>query len=76
MSKKYEINKDGRIVALRSFGNVKEGDIGGFVESESNLSQDGNCWISGDAEVSGNAIISGNTIISGNAIISGDAIIY
>lgn len=30
-----------RIVALRDFGSVKAGDLGGFVESESNLSHDG-----------------------------------
>lgn len=29
-----------RIKAVRSFGNVKEGDLGGFVEKEENLSQD------------------------------------
>lgn len=35
-----------RIKALREFSNVKAGDLGGFVESESNLSHDGylNFW--------------------------------
>ena len=46
-----------RIQALRDFGNVKEGDIGGYIESEKNLSQDGNAWVSGDARVYGNADI-------------------
>ena len=32
------------IKALKKFGNVKKGDIGGFVESEDNLSQTGSCW--------------------------------
>lgn len=44
-----------RIKALISFGNVKEGELGGFVEKEENLSNDGNAWVSGDARVSGNA---------------------
>lgn len=33
---------------------VSAGDIGGFVEKESNLSQEGACWVSDDARVSGN----------------------
>ena len=38
-----------RIRALRDFGGVKEGDLGGYVQSESNLSHDGDCWIYDDA---------------------------
>lgn len=34
-----------RIQALRDFSDVKKGDLGGFVESEENLSQMGDCWI-------------------------------
>lgn len=32
-----------QIEALRDFGNVKKGDRGGFIQSEDNLSQEGNC---------------------------------
>ena len=32
-----------RIRALRDFGDVKAGDLGGFIESEGNLSHDGEC---------------------------------
>ena len=46
-----------RIVALRDFSDVKKGDVGGWVESEKNLSHDGDCWISGDAMVSGNSCV-------------------
>lgn len=49
-----------QIRALISFGNVEEGDLGGFIEKEDNLSQSGNAWVSGDAEVYGNARVSGN----------------
>jgi hypothetical protein len=45
-----------RIQALKSFSDVKEGDIGGFVQGENNLSQFGNCWIYDYAEVSGYAV--------------------
>lgn len=40
-----------RIRALRSFGTVKAGDIGGYIQSEANLSQEGRCWIHGDSKV-------------------------
>ena len=39
-----------RIKAVRSFGNVQEGKLGGWVESEENLSQEGNCWVYGDED--------------------------
>ena len=58
-----------RIQALRDFGNVKEGDIGGYIESEKNLSQDGNAWVYGNARVSGNACVYGNARVYGNADI-------
>ena len=80
--KKYELTTDTKVVfgrklfrikALMSFGNVKEGDIGGYIESEDNLNNDGNAWVSGNAEVSGNARVSGNAWVSGNARVSGNA---
>ena len=47
-----------QIRALKDFVAVKAGDLGGWIEKESNLSQEGNCWVYGDAEVYGNAWIS------------------
>lgn len=38
-----------RIEAIKDFGDVKKGDKGGLVESEYNLSQEGNCWLYDDA---------------------------
>lgn len=48
-----------RIQAIRNFGDVKQGDLGGFVEKEWNLSHEGDCWVYNDAMVYDNAIISG-----------------
>ncbi len=58
---KYEILKDEfiefngrklyRIKALKDFRNVKEGEFGGYIESERNLSHEGNAWVSGDNAV-------------------------
>ena len=47
-----------RIQAYKDFGNVDAGDKGGFVESEANLSHDGECWIFDDGKVYGNAVVS------------------
>lgn len=72
------------IIALKDFSDVKTGDVGGFVESEDNLSQTGDCWIydsakvygtakvSGDAKIYDNAIICGDSSITGNAIVAGN----
>lgn len=50
-----------RIQALRSFGNVKEGVIGGYVSSEKNLSHDGNCRIAPNSEALGSVHLTGDT---------------
>lgn len=91
MERKYEFtgettNTDGailhRIKAVRDFGDVKKGDVGGFIEKEENLSHDGIAWVYGRARVYGNTRISGNVHIHGdvriygNARISGNAGIY
>ena len=65
-----------RIKALISFGNVEEGELGGYVEKEENLSNDGNAWVSGDAMVSGNARVCGNARVYGNAEVYGNARVY
>lgn len=40
-----------RIVALKNFGDVKKGDVGGWVASDRCLSQTGKCWVYDDAVV-------------------------
>lgn len=46
-----------RIKALRDIESyaVKAGDLGGWIESEKNLSHEGNAWVSGNAWVYGDA---------------------
>lgn len=56
-----------RIKALVEFGDVKAGELGGYVEKEENVSQDGNAWVSGDARVYGDARVSGNAWVYGDA---------
>lgn len=49
-----------RIRAIIDFGNVKKGEIGGFIEKEENLSHENSAWIYGSARVSGDAEVSGD----------------
>ena len=71
-----------RIKALRDFGDVKSGNIGGWIESENNLSHNGNCWIyndalvSGDAKVFDDARVFGYARVYGNARVFGNARVY
>ncbi len=53
-----------RIRATISFGIVKDGDVGGWIENEKNLDQYGNAWVFGDARVFGNAWVSGDAMVS------------
>ena len=65
-----------RIKALKDFGNVKAGDLGGYIASEENLSQAGSCWVYGDARVFGNAWVYGDAQVSDNARVFGYARIF
>ena len=85
MNKKYELTNESitidnhilyRIRALRDFGNVKAGELGGYVESEYNLSHEGDCWVSGDGKVFGNGRVFGNAEVYGNARVAGHAWVY
>lgn len=62
-----------RIRALKDFGNVKAGDIGGYIEREENLSQKGKCWIYDNAKVYDNARVCDNAKVFGSARVFGRA---
>ena len=90
--KKYELTNDTitkpnggvlhRIKAVRDFGNVKIGDVGGYIEKEENLSHEGDAWVCGnacvydDAQVYGGAWVYGDARVCGNAWVYGDARVY
>lgn len=98
MTKKYELMLDDtatigettlyRIKALRSFGDVEEGDRGGYIASEDNLSHDGECWVydfgkvhdlcrvSESGKVKGNAQMHGFAQVYGNGILDGECCIF
>ena len=65
-----------RVVALRDFGAVVAGQVGGWVESEKNLSQLGNCWVWDSAQVYGNARVYDNAYVYDSAQVSDNARVY
>lgn len=65
-----------RIKALISFGSVEAGELGGYVEKEDNLAQDGDAWVFGNARVYGNAEVCGDAMVCGNAEVYGNARVY
>lgn len=82
MNTKYELTSntieyDGKtlyqIRALRDFNDVKAGDLGGWVESEKNLSDGGNAWVYENAMVFENALVYRNALVFGAARVFGDA---
>lgn len=84
MRKKYELTMDkikldgkvlSRIRALINFGSVNAGELGGRVEKEENLSQDGNAWVSYNAHICDNAHVGGSAYVSGNAYVGGNAFV-
>lgn len=80
MSKKYQLTPNSlkhkgvmlyQIQALKDIPNigVKVGELGGYVQSEANLSQEGECWIHYSA-------VTPSAIVYGNAQVRDDAQVY
>ena len=83
--KKYELTDDtttihgiklSRIKALRNFGDVKKGDLGGYIQSEDNLRHHESAWVAGDSQVFENAWVAGNGVVYGNAQVFGKAEVF
>lgn len=74
---KYKIRLDIKLQlgskTLYRIERISNGEIGGWIESEKNLSQYDNAWVYGDAQVFGNARVFGDAWVYGNAQVSGNA---
>ena len=55
-----------QIKAEVSFGCIAKGELGGYIEKENNLSQDGNAWVSGNARVYAKASFTKGWFIGGD----------
>ena len=65
-----------QIMALVDIGDdVKAGDLGGYIESEKNLSHNGDAWVCDYAKVYGNANVCNNARVYNNAEVYDEAAI-
>lgn len=64
-----------RIVALKDFGQIRKGELGGWVGSYDNLSHEGESWVSSGATVCHGAIVRGDAQVHGQSLIYDDAIV-
>lgn len=87
MSKKYELTGETkehngrvlhRIKALRDIPRheIFAGALGGWLETENNLSHDGDAWVGEDAIVYQNALVSDGAYVGGMAKVLGNAQVY
>ena len=91
IERKYELTNESmefeghtlhRIKALVDFSGFTKGTLGGWIESEDNLSHEDGCWIHGESKVFGDARIRksaqtrDNSVICEDAVISGNAAVY
>ena len=84
--KKYEITErcleDSRgntlfqIKALKPFGHIKKGQLGGFISSENNLSHEGSCWVYPNASISENAKAMHNAVLRDYSSVKGNSRVY
>jgi hypothetical protein len=64
-----------RIKAVKTFGNVKAGTVGGFVEREENLSQKGTCFIFDNGKAYDQAQVRGDVIVKDRARVFGRVVV-
>ena len=58
-----------RIRALKDFRDVEAGDLGGWIQSENNLSQKGDCWVYDEAKCMDYAKIYDNSTMHNNSVM-------
>ena len=77
LTENYVVNESGtklyQIKCIKTFKYAKEGELGGYIEKEENLSQEGDAWVFGNARVYGNAWVYGDARVLGNAWVLGNA---
>lgn len=74
--KKKTLWKGNPTETLRSFGYVRKGEKGGYIEKESNLSHEGFCWVYENAKVFENGVVSGDACAYGDSCVRGNAKLY
>lgn len=55
---------------------IHSGDLGGYIQSEHNLSHEGNAWAAGNSMVLGDAHVYGNALVRDFAVVDESAKVY
>lgn len=64
-----------QIVALKDFGMVSKGELGGWIETYNNLDQEGKAWVANNACVYASARVAQNAFIGDSARVAGKALV-
>src|SRR3990167_7202536 len=76
--KKYNLTSNTKVVEGHTLYQIKHcetGELGGWIESEKNLSQEDNAWVFGNALVFDNAWVYGSAQVSGSARVFSNALV-
>lgn len=77
--KKYTLLEDDTTVVtgkiLKRIMNTNTGEVGGYIESFDNLSQEGECWVDFNSIVMDSALVADDSEVSSNSYITDNAII-
>jgi len=80
LTKNYVVNEFGtklyQIKCTKTFKYAKKEELGGYIEKEENISQEGDAWVYGNAKVYGDARVYGNAKVYGDAWVSGNALVF
>ena len=79
MGPKYEFTGETKKqydYTLHRIRRLSDGKLGGWIESEENLSQEGGCWVDGEAKVYNEAKVYGNAQVYDNATITERSEVY
>jgi hypothetical protein len=79
MVKKYEFTGETKAVngrILRRIRRLSDGEIGGWIEHEQNLSHEGVCWVADDASVCADARVYEDALVCDCAVVYDNASVY
>lgn len=62
-------------ITLKQIVRLGDGEIGGWIECEDNLSQDGRCWVDSTSMVYGRAKVSGDVLVEHGSVVRDDAVV-
>ena len=62
-------------ITLKQIVRLGDGEIGGWIECEDNLSQDGRCWVDSTSMIYGHVKVSGNVLVECVSVVRDDAVV-